>query len=46
MLFSWNFMPKSWFYFAVNDYRKQDDFGELQPEYTIGAIKAKYLIYF
>jgi len=46
MLFSWNFMPKSWFYFAINDYHEQDDFGKLKPEYTIGAIKAKYLIYF
>jgi hypothetical protein len=45
MLLSWNFLPKSWFYFAINDYR-EDDNGKLKPEYFIGAIKAKYLLYF
>ncbi len=45
LLFSWNFMPKSWLYIALNDYREQED-GELQPQYRIGAIKAKYLVYF
>ena len=45
-LFSWNFMPKSWIYVALNDHRVQDEFGDLQPLYQIGAIKAKYLIYF
>jgi len=46
VLFSWNFMPKSWIYVALNDHREQDQFGDLQPSYQIGAIKAKYLIYF
>jgi hypothetical protein len=46
MLFSWNFLPKSWLYIALNDYRTQDEQGSLQPEYEIGAIKAKYLLYF
>jgi hypothetical protein len=46
LLFSWNFMPKSWLYLAVNDYRLQDDQGALQPHYQIGAVKAKYLLYF
>jgi len=46
VLFSWNFMPKSWIYVALNDHRVQDEFGDLQPLYQIGAIKAKYLIYF
>jgi hypothetical protein len=46
MLFSWNFLPKSWLYIAVNDYRAQDDQGKLEPQYQIGAIKAKYLLYF
>ena len=46
LLFSWNFMPKSWLYIALNDYRAQDEFGDLQPSYQIGAIKAKYLVYF
>ena len=45
-LFSWNFMPKSWIYIALNDHRQQDEFGDLQPIYQIGAVKAKYLIYF
>jgi hypothetical protein len=46
VLFSWNFMPKSWLYIALNDHRVQDEFGDLRPLYQIGAIKAKYLIYF
>jgi hypothetical protein len=46
LLFSWNFLPKSWFYVAINDYREQDEFGDLTHLYRIGAIKAKYLIYF
>jgi hypothetical protein len=45
-LFSWNFMPKSWIYVALNDHREQDEFGDLQPSYQIGAVKAKYLLYF
>jgi hypothetical protein len=45
-LFSWNFMPKSWLYIALNDHRMQGEGGNLQPLYQIGAIKAKYLIYF
>jgi len=46
MLFSWNFLPKSWLYIAINDYRLQDDQGALQPQYQVGAVKAKYLLYF
>jgi hypothetical protein len=46
VLFSWNFMPKSWIYIALNDHREQDQFGDLQPIYQIAAVKAKYLIYF
>ncbi len=46
MLFSWNFRPKSWIYIALNDYRAPDEQGFLEPQYTIGAIKAKYLLYF
>jgi hypothetical protein len=41
-----NFSPKSWIYIALNDYRAQDEHGRLQPQYSIGAIKAKYLLYF
>jgi len=46
VLFSWNFLPKSWIYIALNDHREQDQFGDLQPSYQIGAAKVKYLIYF
>jgi len=46
VLLSWNFLPKSWFYIAFNDYREADEERILQPVYRIGAIKAKYLIYF
>jgi hypothetical protein len=46
MLFAWNFLPKSWFYIAFNDYRADDGYGHLDPQYQIGAIKAKYLLYF
>jgi len=45
-LFSWNFRPKSWIYIAINDYRVRNDEGILQIENQIGAIKAKYLMYF
>ncbi|GAI82468.1 unnamed protein product [marine sediment metagenome] len=45
LLFSWNFSPKSWLYIALNDYREQDQ-GEIKPQYLIGAVKAKYLFYF
>jgi hypothetical protein len=46
VLFSWNFKPKSWIYIALNDHREQDEFGDLQPSYQIGAVKVKYLVYF
>lgn len=45
-LFTWNFKPKSWLYIALNDYQAQGDDGALEPQYTIAAIKAKYLFYF
>ncbi|HAD81795.1 MAG: hypothetical protein A2509_09425 [Candidatus Edwardsbacteria bacterium RIFOXYD12_FULL_50_11] len=45
-LFSWNFAPKSWIYIALNDYQAQDLNGFMQPQYTISAVKAKYLLYF
>lgn len=46
LLFSWRFHPKSWLYIALNDYRAQEEHAVLQPQYRIGAIKAKYLLYF
>jgi hypothetical protein len=45
-LFSWNFRPKSWIYIALNDFRADDGTGNLVIQDQIGAIKAKYLIYF
>ncbi|UCG91857.1 MAG: carbohydrate binding family 9 domain-containing protein [candidate division WOR-3 bacterium] len=52
LLFSWNFMPKSWLYIALNDHRvdlegpSEPWTWDVDPFYRIGAIKAKYLIYF
>jgi len=45
-LYSWNFRPKSWLYVALNDYRAQDETGNVQPQYRIAAVKATYLVYF
>jgi hypothetical protein len=47
-LFSWNFLPKSWVYVAVNDYREvNDDDPEhrLQLKNLVGAVKVRYLLY-
>jgi hypothetical protein len=46
LLFAWNFSPKSWFYFVLNDSHSDDAQGKLQPLYQGGAIKIKYLFYF
>jgi hypothetical protein len=44
-LFSWNFMPKSWFFLAFNDLGT--DRGEgLQLSSRVGAVKLRYLFYF
>jgi len=49
-LYSWNFSPKSWLYIALNDYNSLDfssnPEGIMTQKYAIGAIKAKYLLYF
>ncbi len=54
-LFSYNFSPKSWVYFALNDVRDRSDryneFGELLPKRMhvvdrAGVFKLKYLYYF
>jgi len=44
-LFSYNFKPKSWLYIALNDYRANQGDG-LRLKNQVGAIKAKYLVYF
>jgi len=47
LLFSYNFRPKSWFYIALNDYRKQIEFNrELELKNQIVVFKVKYLFYF
>jgi hypothetical protein len=44
-LYSWNFLPKSWLYVALNDFRV--DMGEgLTLVGRVGAIKLRYLLYF
>ncbi len=45
-LFSYNFGPKSWLYVALNDYRERRESGHIVLRDRVGAIKAKYLIYF
>jgi len=55
MLFSWNFLPKSWVYFAFNDFRDRSDrfdsMGNLLPNKLhvtdrASVLKLKYLYYF
>jgi hypothetical protein len=55
LLFSYNFLPKSWMYFAVNDIRdrseEQDNAGNILPRRMhvtdrVGVLKLKYLYYF
>jgi hypothetical protein len=55
LLFSYNFLPKSWIYFAVNDVRNRGDefdaMGNLLPSRMhvanrAGVLKVKYLYYF
>jgi hypothetical protein len=45
-IFAWNFRPKSWLYVAFNDHRQMGENQELALLSTVGAIKAKYLLYF
>ena len=54
-LFSWNFLPKSWIYFAINDYRdRSDQFdvndnplpNKLHVTNRAAVLKLKYLYYF
>ena len=55
VLFSWNFLPKSWVYFAFNDFRdrsdRYDSMGNLLPTKLhvtdrASVLKIKYLYYF
>jgi len=51
-LFSYNFSPKSWIYFAINEIRDRHDpytnqlLDHLQIKDRIGVFKVKYLYYF
>ncbi len=50
-LFSWNFLPKSWLYVALNDYRTDEtlfaeDGNILELVNRVGAVKIRYLFYF
>ncbi len=55
VLFSWNFLPKSWVYFAFNDFQDRSDrfdsMGNLLPNQLhvtdrASVLKVKYLYYF
>lgn len=55
LLFSWNFLPKSWVYFAINDFQdRSDQFdangnllpGRLHVTNRAAVLKVKYLYYF
>jgi len=55
VLFSWNFLPKSWVYFAFNDFQdrsdRYDSMGNLLPTKLhvtdrASVLKVKYLYYF
>jgi hypothetical protein len=49
-LFSYNFLPKSWIYFAFNDINNGlDPNGDIMPKHIndkVGVLKIKYLYYF
>jgi hypothetical protein len=45
-IFAWNFSPKSWLYVAFNDHRVVGENEHLELSSSVGAVKAKYLIYF
>jgi hypothetical protein len=44
-LLSWNFLPKSWLYVALNDFRMDSGEG-LSLVSRVGAVKLRYLFYF
>ncbi len=54
-LFSYNFLPKSWIYFAINEFQQRpelvDALGEMVPgpltvTDRVGVVKVRYLYYF
>ncbi len=45
-LVAWNFSPKSWMYFALNEFRERDELGRMQVMDRAGVLKVRYLYYF
>jgi hypothetical protein len=45
-LVSYNFLPKSWIYFAINDTRNRDETAHMRVADRAGVLKVKYLYYF
>jgi hypothetical protein len=45
-LVSYNFLPKSWIYFAINDTRNRDETAHMRVADRAGVFKVKYLYYF
>ena len=45
-LIAYNYSPKSWLYFAVNEIRERDDFSVMQISDRVAVLKASYLYYF
>jgi hypothetical protein len=45
-LIAYNYSPKSWLYFAVNEIRERNDFSVMQISDRVAVLKASYLYYF
>jgi len=45
-LVAYNYSPKSWIYFAINEVRERDDFSIMRIADRVGVLKASYLYYF
>jgi len=45
-LVAYNYSPKSWIYFAVNEIRERDDFNVMRIASQAAVFKASYLYYF
>jgi hypothetical protein len=45
-LIAYNYSPKSWLYFAVNEIRERDDLSIMRISDRVAVLKASYLYYF
>ena len=45
-LVAYNYSPKSWIYFAINEVRERDDFSIMRISDRAAVLKASYLYYF